>query len=406
MPLLALLKHPLVGGEGDERLAWLDAVACARPRAARPAPAAGLARARRAFRGQGRAMAAGARPRSTALDGAAVEAAAAGSFARAAGAAQRRRWPATRAWRGPDGRMAAELLAELQALRGGARSLTVGAEDAVPLLRQLLDERRVRPPYGGHPRIFIWGLLEARLQQADLMVLGGLNEGVWPALPAPDPWLAPKIRADLGMPRLDFRIGLAAHDFASALGRARGADHARPARRRSPTVASRFWLRLQAMTGGLPRDMPARAARRALDDPGAPQPADRPRAVARRRSSGRDRISRDRGRPAQGRPVRFLCAGDARPAPLDPVDADHSARWKGIAVHEVLRALAAAGRVRSRQAAAARRALLAGEAIHPMLRALVGAAAARGDRLDRGAGARQPRRGPPAAEGRSQRARR
>ena len=43
----------------------------------------------------------------------------------------------------------------------------------------------VRPPYGGHPRIFIWGLLEARLQQADLMILGGLNEGVWPALPAP-----------------------------------------------------------------------------------------------------------------------------------------------------------------------------------------------------------------------------
>ena len=36
--LLALLKHPLVGGEGDERLAWLEDVrsldlrACAGPR--------------------------------------------------------------------------------------------------------------------------------------------------------------------------------------------------------------------------------------------------------------------------------------------------------------------------------------------------------------------------------------
>ena len=74
----------------------------------------------------------------------------------------------------------------------------------MPLLRQLLDARAVRPPYGGHPRIFIWGLLEARLQHADLVVLGGLNEGVWPALPAPDPWLPPKVRANLGMPTLEF----------------------------------------------------------------------------------------------------------------------------------------------------------------------------------------------------------
>ena len=26
------------------------------------------------------------------------------------------------------------------------------------------------------------------------MILGGLNEGVWPGLPAPEPWLAPRIR--------------------------------------------------------------------------------------------------------------------------------------------------------------------------------------------------------------------
>ena len=38
----------------------------------------------------------------------------------------------------------------------------------------------VRPAYGRHPRLAIWGLVEARLQQADLVVLGGLNEGTWP----------------------------------------------------------------------------------------------------------------------------------------------------------------------------------------------------------------------------------
>ena len=38
-----------------------------------------------------------------------------------------------------------------------------------------------------HPGIAIWGTLEARVQSADLVVLGGLNEGVWPRLPGPDP---------------------------------------------------------------------------------------------------------------------------------------------------------------------------------------------------------------------------
>ena len=61
----------------------------------------------------------------------------------------------------------------------------------------------VRRPYGGHPRVSIWGLLEARLQKADLMILGGMNEGIWPAAPVPDPWLAPQIRRALGLPGLD-----------------------------------------------------------------------------------------------------------------------------------------------------------------------------------------------------------
>ncbi|NWN13250.1 double-strand break repair protein AddB, partial [Escherichia coli] len=87
-----------------------------------------------------------------------------------------------------------------------------------PMLRTLMDQIAVRPPQGGHPRLAILGQLEARLQTADLMILSGLNEGVWPALPAPDPWLAPRIRAELGLPGLERRIGLAAHDLAGALG--------------------------------------------------------------------------------------------------------------------------------------------------------------------------------------------
>src|SRR5256885_11110523 len=179
------------------------------------------------------------------------------------------------AWRGPAGRMAAELLSELEASPAAAQ-LVVSADDAMPLLRQLLDERAVRPAYGGHPRIFIWGLLEARLQRADLVVLGGLNEDVWPAVPAPDPWLAPKIRATLKMPTLDSRIGLAAHDFATALGAPEVLITRARRDAKSPTVASRFLLRLDAISGGLPRNLPLQRLTLPLDDPGPPQPAGTP----------------------------------------------------------------------------------------------------------------------------------
>src|SRR5262249_16947960 len=157
-----------------------------------------------------------------------------------------------------------------------ASGLTVNADSAVAVLRDLLDRQSVRPPYGGHPRIFIWGLLEGRLQRADLVVAGGLNEGVWPALTMPDPWLPPRVRTELGMPGLEFRIGLAAHDFASALGAPEVLITRARRDSRSPTVASRFLLRLDAMSGGLPRDLRLERLVQALDDPGEHRPVDQP----------------------------------------------------------------------------------------------------------------------------------
>ena len=66
----------------------------------------------------------------------------------------------------------------------------------------------VRPLYGRHPRLSIWGLLEARLQQADLMILGGLNEDTWPARPSADPWLNRSLRRRAGLLLPERQIGL------------------------------------------------------------------------------------------------------------------------------------------------------------------------------------------------------
>src|SRR3546814_2018200 len=76
---------------------------------------------------------------------------------------------------------------------------------------------------------------------------------------------------------LERRIGLAAHDFVSAL----GAPQVLVTRARrdvsKPTIASRLWLRLEAMTGGMPRQplLPGWAA--GLDAPqGKARPVGRP----------------------------------------------------------------------------------------------------------------------------------
>ena len=368
VPLLALLKHPLVGGDGEKRTEWLEHVRTLDLKLRGPRPPAGLAGldARFAEKGAMRSWNA-VRNRVERLDDALRGPLALSAFAKLiADAAQGLAGDA--AWRGPDGRMAAELLADLQSSQS-ALGLTVSADDAVPLLRQLLDERAVRPPYGGHPRISIWGLLEARLQRADLLVLGGLNEGVWPALALPDPWLPPKVRSTLGMPTLEYRIGLAAHDFASALGAPEVLITRAKRDSRSPTVASRFVLRLDAISGGLPRDRVLERLTRALDDPGAPVPAERP-APSPPAEQRPDKISVTSVDRLKADPYAFYANSILRLRVEDPVDADHTARWKGEAVHKVFEEWLLHDECDPDKLRDRAQRLLGDEAIHPMLRAL------------------------------------
>lgn len=371
VPLLALLKHPLVGGDNAERREWMDHVRLLDLALRGPRPAGGLAGLDGHFAGKDKEVRGclkawkRVRPRLVDVDALLREPLPLGRFAKAVAEAAQP-LAGDRIWSRSEGRSAAELIMRVQALDS---PLAVTSDDGVPILRQLLDEVRIRPAFGGHPRVFIWGLLEARLQQADLMILGGLNEGVWPALPAPDPWLAPKIRANLGLPGLEFRIGLSAHDFASALGAPEVLITRARRDSRSPTVASRLWLRLQAMTGGLARDTRLERLASALDDPGTPKPADRP-APAPDREQRPTRISVTSVDRLKADPFAFYAQAVLGLRRLDMVDADHSAAWKGTAVHEVLELWLREDNCDPAKLLPRARALLAIETIHPMLRAL------------------------------------
>jgi ATP-dependent helicase/nuclease subunit B len=201
------------------------------------------------------------------------------------------------------------------------------------------------------------------------MVLGGLNEGVWPAQPAPDPWLAPRIRANLGLPGLEFRTGLAAHDFAGALGAPQVLITRARRDSRSPTVASRFWLRLKALTGGLAHDTRLERLVHALDDAGPPRPAGRPQPCPPVEDRPRQIYVTDVDR-LKADPFAFYAKAMLKLRSLDPVDADHTAAWKGSAVHEVLQQWLADDDCDPDTLIKRARKLLEGEAIHPMLRAL------------------------------------
>ena len=151
-------------------------------------------------------------------------------------------------WEREDGRALGALVEDL---RGQAEALgtTIETADLGGVLRDAMDAIAVRPGYGGHPRVAIYGLLEARMARADLVICGGLNEGSWPQRPGADALLAPAILRALGVPGAEFRIGLAAHDLAGAMGAPQVVLSRSLRDTEGPTLPSRFLLRVEALLG-------------------------------------------------------------------------------------------------------------------------------------------------------------
>ncbi|TMJ15776.1 MAG: double-strand break repair protein AddB, partial [Alphaproteobacteria bacterium] len=377
VPLLALLKHPLVR-RGEARLDWLEGaraldLALRGPRP--PSGLAGITEHLRDWSGRDHERRKAAlewwrdvQPLLRPLESAFGRRGASLPDLLAALREGASLLAGDEAWAGPAGRAAAELLAEAEPAAGQGPA-SVAPASLPALFERLLAAVAVRPPYGQHPRIFIWGLIEARLQHADLMIVGGLNEGVWPPLPAPDPWLAPRIRHDLGLPSLERRIGMAAHDFATSLG-GREVLVTRARRdSRSPAIASRFWLRLEAMTGGLTRAHRHKNWARRIDRPDdylpaerpapAPDPAIRPRTIS---VTEVDRLKAD--------PFAFYARKMLRLPTLDLVDADPSAAWRGSAVHRILEAWTKEDDCDPERLRPRAEELLRSSAAHPLMRAL------------------------------------
>lgn len=236
---------------------------------------------------------------------------------------------------------AAIALALAEARPALAEMAAFEAREYGQFFRRLLAGLAIRPRSAEHPRVLILGPLEARLQTADLVILSGLVEGVWPKAAAEDPFLSRPMRKELGLPSPERRIGLAAHDFAQlasapevrlTYAKRAGGKPARP---------SRFIIRLENLIGSdaLKAARPAAPLHgrwaAALDRCARPDraraPAPRPPLEARPRAlsaSDLATLARD--------PYAIYAKKVLRLKPLDPVDMEIDARLRGTVIHTAL----------------------------------------------------------------------
>lgn len=242
-------------------------------------------------------------------------------------------------WGEEDGQVAAEFWVTL--LDHGDHFPSLRAQDYPLFLSHLMAEETVQDVEGIGSRLFILGTLEARLLQADVVILGGLNEGTWPGVSENDPWLSRSMRESFGLPPLERKIGLSAHDFCAAMSTSKVYMTRSLKRDGAATLPSRWWQRLSALLatgGGTPSESqlyPWGAWSDALDQPSerivftppAPCP---PLTVRPRRLSvtAVEKLLRD--------PYSIYAKTILNLRPLDPLEMDLSLAERGQAIHQVL----------------------------------------------------------------------
>ena len=151
-------------------------------------------------------------------------------------------------WAGAEGEAAAVFFGEVMDYADLAGAVDV--RTYIKVLELLMSGVVVRPTFGTHPRLQILGQLEARMVEADVVIMGGLNEGVWPPDPGHDPWMSRFMRESFGLPASEQSIGLAAHDFVQGFCGARVVMTRAVRRDGTPSIPARWLQRLETVLKG------------------------------------------------------------------------------------------------------------------------------------------------------------
>lgn len=224
----------------------------------------------------------------------------------------------------------------------------VSLAEFADLFRAILSRGLVREPTPKHPQIMIWGTLEARSLTANHVILGGLNDGVWPQSTGQDPWFSRDMRRQAGLISPEQSIGLSAHDFQQAIGAKKAVLTRAKRDAEAETVASRWLIRLVNLLDGMSEegrtclsdmrargawwlDMAAQIDAPEVTIPAATRPSPRPPVAARPRQLSVTRIEtliRD--------PYEIYASRILRLSKLDPLSQDPDVRERGTAFHEIM----------------------------------------------------------------------
>ena len=116
-----------------------------------------------------------------------------------------------RIWRGDDGVKAARFLKTLR--EGAAYAPDVTGQEYVDVLQGLMAGVKVKTTATSHPDLRITTPEQARFLKSDIVILGGINDKVWPPAVHENPWLSPNMIRALGLPAPESSIGHSAYNF-------------------------------------------------------------------------------------------------------------------------------------------------------------------------------------------------
>jgi ATP-dependent helicase/nuclease subunit B len=210
-----------------------------------------------------------------------------------------------------------------------------------PVLATLMAGYSVRTREERRADIAIWGQLEARLLNPDLLIMAGLNEDVWPEAADPGPWLSRSMRLAAGLEPPERRQGQAAHDFTQGLGNADVIVAFAERVGTGPALPSRFVQRLEAFAGadlagawgqrGMRWLDQARRIDAVHDSYPASRPAPAPAVDARPRQLSVTEIE-----TLMRSPYDIYAKHVLRLRPLSPLGEEVDARERGNIVHDIL----------------------------------------------------------------------
>lgn len=248
-------------------------------------------------------------------------------------------------WSDEAGETLASQLGEILAADG---KIEADGPQWIDIFGALTASEAVKPRAMRHPRVFVFGTLEARLQSVDMLVIGGLNEGSWPGQTTNNPFLSRMMKAEIGLEPPERRIGQLAHDFEMASG-TRHLVYSRALRQGSaPTVASRWLQRLMALGG---REFESRLKKRGdrlrhfaavLDQGESQAPAQRPapKPPAELQPS---QFSFSEVGPFRRDPYALYARRILRLDPVDGFNQDPGAAERGTLYHRIIERFVAEG---------------------------------------------------------------